>query len=107
MTTVVLKWPNKSPTDTATFVSSEYGLDWSAFTSTETIVNSLWNCSPSFDASSATKNLINVFSDIIQSGKHTRIFLGGGTANKSYKLTNTVTLSGGSALSRDVYISVK
>jgi len=107
MTTVVLKWPNKSPTDNANFISSEYGLDWSKFTSTETIVNSLWSCSPSFDASSATKNLINIFSDIVQSGKHTRIFLGGGTANRSYKLTNTVTLSGGSTLNRDVYVSVK
>jgi len=107
MTEVVLKWPNKSPTDSSDFVSSEFGLDWSAFTSTETIVNSLWSCSPSFDASSATKNLINIFNDIIQSGKQTRIFLGGGTINRSYKLTNTVTLSGGSTLSRDVYISVK
>lgn len=84
------RWPNKDPDDIL-----DYGVDWSARLSGDTLAASDWivpdgitEDSASFSASSAT------------------IWLSGGTAGQSYAITNRVTTAAGRQFDATVTIQV-
>ena len=74
----------------------DYGIDWSAWLSADTILTSTW----------AVPTGITKTSDSA-TGTTTTIWLDGGTAGERYTLTNHITTAGGRSEDQSIIIRMK
>jgi hypothetical protein len=100
------KWPNKDPNEIL-----DYSVDWSRWLNGATISTVVWYV----DNASGVKtqvtagNSVNGLTHVSSTNTNTvaTIYLGAGTNNTEYKITCSITTSGGTTAERVVKIKIK